>query len=294
MEQKLKYFCPYMNYLFLLILVIRKASYSFIISNAHNHGVVKLENGNFLILTCNGKYILDSTFNNSYNYTLDVSGSAPFDDNLAIFSQENGRYIIYIQNSFHYFLSPNGLYINSLSKAKLNSKTYNYYTIVPFNHLKDEYYYYFIYFYTTNHIIFEKYSYNLTSKKYINSNSYYSAIIVNNIYSYITCQVMNYLKNRVISCFFISSSSNEYYINYTVFYSDNFTIIQSNKTRTNGIKSIYHIKSEIMSLEGRQKVLVCLLISLNNTNIIYLYYAGYDINRIVLKKAILKIKIIVS
>ena len=278
MVQKLKYFCPCINYLFFLILAIFKTTHSFITSNAHNHGVIKLENGNFLVLTCNGKYILDPTFNNSYNYTLDVAGSAPFYDNLGIFSKEDGGYIIYIQNSLHYFLSPNGIYINSFSRNKPNSNNYCFYTIAPYNHLKEEYYYYFIYFYSNNKIIFQKYIYNLSSKNYINSNNYTKYPIVNNSHSYITCQVMNYSNNRVISCFYISSSNNEYYLNCTVFNSQNLAVIQSNKTRTKGIKSVYHIKSEIMSLEGKQKVLVCLLVSFNNTNIKYLFYAGYNIN----------------
>ena len=264
------------NYLIFLILIIEKAIYTFITSNVHNHGILKLEDGNFLILTCYGKYIIDPTFNNSYNFTQDVQGSVTFKDNLATFSKEDGGYIIYIQNSLHYFLSPNGIYINEYSISKPNASNYHYFfSIVPFNHLKDEYYYYFIYFYNNYQIKFEKYSYNLTSKIY--QKLYYYKPFVNNKYNYISCKLMNYSNNNVISCFYIYYSNYEYYLNCTVF-NENLESIQSNKTRTKGIKNVYNINSEVMTLEGKQKALVCLLISLNGKSIINLFYAGYDIN----------------
>ena len=55
---------------------------------------------------------MDPTFNKSYIFTEDVKGSVTLKDNLAAFSKEDDGYIIFIQNSLHYFISPKGIYIS--------------------------------------------------------------------------------------------------------------------------------------------------------------------------------------
>ena len=76
---------------------------------------LKLENGDYLVLTSNIKFIVDPTFNNSYNFTTDVIGNSVNYENLAYFSKKDGGNIIYITKSKHYFISPNGILIISNS-----------------------------------------------------------------------------------------------------------------------------------------------------------------------------------
>ena len=66
---------------------------------------------------------------------------------------------------------------------------------------------------------------------------------------------MKYSNINVISCFYILALNNEHYINCTVFNPENnFNTIQSSITKTKGITNIYSIKSEIMKVEGNQKL----------------------------------------
>ena len=253
----------------------------YIYSNAHMHGLIKLVNGNFLLISCKGKFILDPAFNKINELsTNDALGSSYKYETLISFQEEDGGYIIFIASGNQYILSPNGNLINSDSIYQTQDKLYYLYSIVPFKFSKDdELQYLYIYFESTNSIKFDKYSYNITSKQFKKQNRIYSSQnIFNNINNgLITCQLMKYSHKNVIACFFVVNdinNSNNQFINCTVFDPDNFLIINSTKSKTKGITNFYDIKSQIMTLEERTKALICSTVSTGNID---LYCAGYDI-----------------
>jgi hypothetical protein len=160
------------------------------------HGLIKLVNGNFLLISCKGKFILDPAFNKINELsTNDALGSSYRYETLISFPEEDGDYIIFIGGGNQYILSPNGNLINSDSIYQTQDKLYYLYSIVPFKFSKDdELQYLYIYFESTNSIKFDKYSYNITSKQFKKQNRIYSSQnIFNNINNgLITCQLMKY------------------------------------------------------------------------------------------------------
>ena len=78
--------------------------------------------------------------------------------------------------------------------------------------------------------------------------------------------------------FFATLSENNNYINCKIFNIENNNIIEINSSNTNteGITKFHNIKSARMEVDGKSKALVCATIS--KGGIIYLFYAGYDIN----------------
>ena len=85
---------------------------------------------------------------------------------------------------------------------------------------------------------------------------------------------MKNINENIISCFFPTSINDENYINCTIFKEEeNFEIIKTTQLKIEGSLSD-GLKSEVMSTDGRQKVLLIFFIKNNQ----FLFYAGYDIN----------------
>ena len=252
---------------FIFLFSIRK-SYSYILD--HNHITTRLNNGNFLIFTCNGKYTLSPAFI-YYNQTTDISYNN-YRENLAHFSEEDGGYILFISDQDHHFISPYGRLLKKYSFSLPSSyQYYDFFSVIPYSHINDYYYYYIIYKSSNTYFYFRKYSYCLQNNSIIETS--YKGYSTDNSFDYITCQLMKYLSNNVIACFFTIPMGNNYYINCTVFDSENnLEIIKTNRTTTSGIISFNNIKSAVMTIDGRQKALVCG--ALNGTK---LFCAGYDI-----------------
>ena len=260
------------------------------------HGLIKLVNSNFLLISCKRKYILDSAFNILDGLSSDdVLGGSYQYETLISFPEEDGGYIIFISRGRQYILSPNGNLLNSDSLYQTSNINYYFYSIVPFQFSNDdELQYLYIYFESINSIKFDKYSYNITSAQFKKQNGIYSS---QNFFNYInngliTCQLMKYSHKNVIACFFVVNdinNSNNQFINCTVFDPDNFLIINSTKSKINGITNFYDIKSQIMTLEERTKALICSTVSIGD---IYLYCAGYDTKTNTLTEEILENQLI--
>ena len=76
--------------------------------------------------------------------------------------------------------------------------------------------------------------------------------------------------------FFLTHLNKEYFINCTVFKSEeNFKLFQTSQIKIEA-SSFYRLESEVISNNERQKALIVLSITYNKIN--YLFYAGYDIN----------------
>ena len=87
---------------------------------------------------------------------------------------------------------------------------------------------------------------------------------------------MKFKNANVITCFFGTNLNNNNFINITVFDPEkNFEVIQSSRTTTKNIIKFHNIKSAVMTVDKRQKALICSIITIENS--LYLFYAGYDI-----------------
>ena len=242
------------TYIFLIFSI--KMSYSYIA--AHNHITTRLNNGNFLVFSCDGKFTLDPAFN-LYNKTKDISWDN-YNENLAHFSEEDGGYILFVSENTHHFLSPYGELLQKQSFS-LPYSYYYYFSVIPYSHVNDNYYYYIIYKNDDNNYYFRKYSYCLNTYAIIES-TYYS--FPANSYKFFTCQLMkNNDNNKCIVCFFATSASSNNYIDCIIFdsESDSKTIQVKQKTTRSDINSFDNIKSAVMTIDGRQKALVCTIIN---------------------------------
>ena len=178
-----------------------KLSFSLFINDDYISVSIKLENGNFLLISRNNNryYIVDSSLTkiiqtNSFN---DYYG---FCDNEKVeyFSKEDEGYIlllncnrIYVFSKEGYYLTYINLYYNDIS------------SIIPYKHEDNNYYFYLIYI-RDNTIYFDNYSFNNISNTSNFRNNYPKNL--NNIaYNRISCKLMKYLEQNVISCFMIAN-----------------------------------------------------------------------------------------
>ena len=269
MDIKRRLFYSYSLILFFIIFSIFKISYCNI-DNFHYHISTNLNNGNFLVFSCDGTYLIYSNFTPGI-FNASISGGNCC-ENLAHFSYNDGGYILYITSNTHFLFSSDGYFLASYPNDL--SKNYHQYSVVPHYHSSYKYYYHLIHYNKTG-IIFQNYYYNsnLNIISHINNNFYY----VSNDFCSITCELMLIGKSEdVIACFFGTSYTNNNNIIYCIVFNSNYNFIKSNCTRTN-INTFYNIKSSIMTSEGRNKVLIVAQI-LNSNSEESIIYAGYDVN----------------
>jgi len=258
-----------MNFVIYIFYINLTFIYSYIEGLGGNWEAIKLENGNFLIFSGNGLYTLDPTFQ-ILNYTDEVKIINNFYTTIKQFTKEDGSYILIKSFKNDYILNSEGnlLYIIN---DNINMNIWSY-SVIPYNHSRDVFNYYIIYF-KDNQMILNKNSYYSKSEtlesQYFNFNNTYELY-----YDSITCQLMTYSNENVISCFFLTKIDNEYFINCTVFKAEeNFEIIKTSELKTEMVYSGF-IKSEVMSNDDRQKVVIVFLINGGGL----LCYIGYDIN----------------
>ena len=260
-----------MNFIIYIFYINFTLIYSYL-ANAHYHESIKLDNGNFIIFSCKGQFTLDPAFKILYNITNNVIGNDKTYDRVKQFSKEEGGYILYITDTNHYILNSYG---NLLTSRSISKSIYNhYYSVIPYNLLINRLNYYIIHF-NNSQIVFIKHSYyiNNNNSGYFSEASYIINGYTNNL---ITCQLMKYSNEKVISCFFLTYLNDEYFINCTVFKSeDNFEVFRSSQIKIEA-SSFYRLESEVLLDKERQKTLVMLYITYNNKNC--LFYGGYDIH----------------
>ena len=233
---------------------------------------IKLENGNFVVFSKQGLYILDPAFK-QLNFIPKVIMNDPgLYTIIKQFTKEDESYIFIITDDHNYILNSNGNLVYTVITS--NYRSFNKWTssLIPFNVLRDVFYYYII---TSNNnkIIFTKYSYNFTKNETLKSEDFYfnntHGIMDNNC---ITCQLMKYFNESVISCFFPIQINNEAFINCIIFNSEkNFEVIKTSQLKIESFSG--PIKSEVMTTDDRQKVLIVFFTSDRKS----LFYAGYDI-----------------
>ena len=281
---KYKYlFSKNFSYYYLLKAIIINITIAFSLPFNYNYLTIRLNNGNFLVISDNGLFIFDPTFTNStkingVNYTDDISF------NLAHFSEEDGGYILFITEKYNYVLFPNGTLFNAISSHFFYEFLYfDQYSVIPYIHYNDSYYYFVLflndYDNDYNYYYITKYEFFISNKtiQYIPEFLYYTDYCYNLA---ISCQLMKFNDINAITCFFLAEEDlfDDYnYINVKVFDPENyFTIIQSSNSTILNSSDIIFFKSAIMTVNKRQKALLCSPIILNSS--LYLFSIGYDIS----------------
>ena len=276
--------------LFLIFFSLFNISY-FLTEKYHYHISTKLNNGNFMIFSCDGIYMITPNFN-SFQLNTDIISGDNYNENIAHFLDKDGGYILYVTSSRQYLFSQDGYFINYYSYSLPTG--FSRYSVIP-KYLSNNYlYYYLIYYYNSTTINFKRIEYNLENDYFYTGGSYHYYYNHNlediDSNALITCEVMKHGKDDFIACFLASSLSNNNnkYINCIVF-DFNLNVNKTSKTIYSGIKQFSKIKSSLMTIEGRKKVLIAshILDSQNKNNI---FYSGYDISTNSFKEGIIPYK----
>ena len=211
----------HLNYFFFLFISL--IIYSSCITDFDYHQKLRLNNGNYLIMSAQGIYLYNEDFSIKKNITIFKSrllnsNNDVFKVDMAQFLTEDNGFIICLIRNETYILSNNAtlLYHTTLNYIK----NYNYYRIIPYGHLNNENYYVIITI-EENNILIRKYIYDSLMNNLFQITSYKYSI--NSIhFDGISCLLMNYLKNKVITCFY----NQENKLHYKVFNISNFEIIK--------------------------------------------------------------------
>ena len=232
----------------------------------------RLNNGNHLLICSTEIYFLDSNYENILNQlnTSNCESSCVISIAFTQFLKEDNSYVVIFKKGINYIFSEEGLLLSNIS-IPLNS-TGKIYSLVAYGHSNQNFYYALIFTESTN-IIFDTYEFSSSSNMitFKNSSSYNT---LNNFDVEISCQLMNYSNNNIITCFF---GYNYDFIctNFDPF--NNFrTILNLNSTSVSYSNNKEgYTKSEVMT-DFRNKAICCIIIDL------FYICIGYDINTNVL------------
>ena len=224
----------------------------------------RLNNGNYMLVCSLGIFFYDSKFQHKINgiNTTNCDSDCVFSTSYTQFLEEDGGYIVVLHKGIIYIFSENGNYISNNTISYFTSSKE--YTIVAYEH--SEQYYYFVIIYTnSSNIYFKKYQINSLSTEIILKDTYCNQrSSVLNIG--ISCQLMLYLDNKVITCFY-GDSNNIYISNFNIF--NNYEYISNLGTKTIQFTGNAYYKSDFFA-NSRDKIVGCK--GLNNHNCL-----GYDI-----------------
>ena len=220
------------------------------IPNVKHYLSKRLKNDNILLLTDKGFLLYDPTLTNG---TIIKSETFSFlqDSQIKHFSDEDGGYIIIFQKDIFYFFSAFGEYLQKYS-ISLNIDR-EFHSIVPYGHMNNDYYFYSIYT-SSNSVYYKKYNYNciLNAIQYISQNNIEFQYISG---SYISCHLLNYLEKKSIICSIPQYINSIYYINITIFDSeDNFKILKTTFYSDNKNTNYVNLNSALMKKENCQKI----------------------------------------
>ena len=90
------------KFLFFIIFSLFYLSYCYF-ENFHYHISTKLNNGNFLVFSCDGTYLIYSNFTTGI-LNSSISGGN-YHENVAHFLSKDGGYILYINSNKHFLFS---------------------------------------------------------------------------------------------------------------------------------------------------------------------------------------------
>ena len=166
----------------------------------------RLNNGNYIVIIAKGIYIYNPNFSSKIivksfdTRIVDDDGDA-YLTNVAQFLSEDDGYIICFIVDRIYLISKNGILLTNYTLDYITSEGFVSYEIIPYGHLENEYYF----------MIITKVSNDIKGRKYKYDSINNLITLINDEYSYtnnnagqrsISCRLMNYLGNSVISCFY--------------------------------------------------------------------------------------------
>ena len=223
---------------------------SFVIKDIDYALKLRLNNGNYLMLTAQGIYMYNPTLTSRIevkNFTTRLTNDhrESYPTNMAQFSSEDGGYIICLIKNITFIVSKTGDYLTEYTLDYMRNKSS--YPIIPYGHSETQYYY-FIITVEDNVVKFRKYIYNSYSNNIIKENTYTYDTTKSSVYGAIGCQLMNYTNQKVISCMYGRDKK----VYWKVFNISTFTPI-SGMEREFNISGGQHFKTAIMTPE-RTKV----------------------------------------
>ena len=209
----------------------------------------RLNNGNYIVVFSKGIYIYDYTF--TYKKEVKTFISRVLDDdndsyqtNIAQFLSEDDGYILCLIKNTLYIIDKYGNFIIDADDIPDNfvSNEKNFYSIIPYGHLENEYYFYIITKTSKYAIEGRKYIYYSNNKSFFLNNTYNDYINNEANEISISCQLMYYSNDKVISCFHGSWSK----IYCSTFKINDFTLLR--ETNLEGAGGQF-FKSNIMTPE---------------------------------------------
>ena len=166
----------------------------------------RLNNGNYLIVSTQGIYLYNDQFNSRkdikiFNSRLVYGNIDIYSADIAQFLPEDNGYIICLLLNETYILSKNGEYQTNFTLDYIQKKQGH--KIIPYGNDGNNHYYFVILYIEQNArlINIKKYIYDSASNN-IEYGGYSSLTIPINAMQYISCELMKYLNEKVIFCFY--------------------------------------------------------------------------------------------
>ena len=163
--------------------------------------VKKLNNGKYILISSIGIGFLDETLT-------EESKIISFDDEIETretiieqFSSEDGGYIIVFLKNDLYFFSENENLIKKVENITFDHNNENYYSIVPYGHLLDDFYFALI-FCNNEKLIYLKGTFDSTTDDIYFSDSSELDTTYTSYIMFFSCTLMNYNNKNVINCIF--------------------------------------------------------------------------------------------
>ena len=188
---------------------------------------MRLNNGNYLVMTTQGIYLYNEQFN-SVKKTIKKFSSRLLNDNeqlysadMAQFLNEDNGYIICLLLNEVYIISKNGEFLCEFYENYTQIRVGN--QIIPYKHDRNNYYFTILSIQEET-IYIRKYIYD-SSNNIVEYDGcdYYTCLIYS--YSYLSCELMKYLNEKVIYCFY-GGWNDLYYVVLEAKEINNFTAIE--------------------------------------------------------------------
>ena len=215
---------------------------------------LRLNNGEYLVMASQGIYIYDTNLSPKKDVLIFDSPAIweqreSYPTNIAQYSNEDNEYIISLLKNETYIISKEGNFLTQYTLDYINKR--NYYPIIPYGHLDNEYYYTIISG-QGKEFTFRKYIYNSENNS-VRFDSSYNFTFEFTLFdtTAIACELMNYSNDKAIICFYGDWTTT--YFN--IFNINDFSIISELKGSVPNTGGQF-FKSKIISSQ-RNKVACC-------------------------------------
>ena len=219
-----------LTFLFILMISISE-NFCYTIDSDFNYPMkLRLNNGNYLVMTGSGIYLFDEEFTSkivitSFDSNLITKNEMIYSADIAQFLSEDNGYVICLILNETYVISKRGEFLYHFTIDYSKTRVGN--QIIPYEHSNNNYS--FVIMTLENLVIhIRKYKYDSINNT-VNYEGYYH-FYTGNAYSYLSCELMNSSSySKVIFCFYGEWNG----IYYVVFETDGFNPIDYYKGKIN-------------------------------------------------------------